>query len=115
EEQKKVYAIISNSIENKKGSLFFLDAPGGTGETFLLNLLLSKVRYNRDIALAVASRGIAATLLRGGRTAHSAFKLPPDLAKQENPTCNISRGTTKAKVLQDCELIIWDEATMSHK
>ncbi|ELU06956.1 hypothetical protein CAPTEDRAFT_59666, partial [Capitella teleta] len=63
EEQKKVYAIISNSIENKKGSLFFLDAPGGTGETFLLNLLLSKVRYNGDIALAVAPSGIAATLL----------------------------------------------------
>ncbi|ELU07835.1 hypothetical protein CAPTEDRAFT_59797, partial [Capitella teleta] len=63
EEQKKVYAIISNSIENKKVGLSFLDAPGGTGKTFLLDLLLSKVRYNGDIALAVASSGIAATLL----------------------------------------------------
>jgi ATP-dependent DNA helicase PIF1 len=59
--------------------------------------------------------GIAATLLEGGRTAHSAFKLPLDLGRREDPTCNISRGSAKAKILRDCQLIIWDEATMSHK
>ena len=47
---------------------------------FLTNLLLAKMRLKGQIALAVASSGIAATLLTGGRTAHSAFKLPLDVA-----------------------------------
>jgi len=45
-------------------------------KTFLINLLLAKVRYGGKIALAVASSGIAATLLVGARTAHYTFKLP---------------------------------------
>jgi hypothetical protein len=42
----------------------------------LYNLLLAKVRREGDIALAVASSGIAALLLEGGRTAHSRFMIP---------------------------------------
>ncbi|KAE9542286.1 hypothetical protein AGLY_003413 [Aphis glycines] len=55
---------------------FFLDAPGGTGKTFLINLLLAQIRSSGKVALAVASSGIAANLLSGGRTAHLTFKLP---------------------------------------
>ncbi len=51
--------------------LFFVDGPGGTGKTFLYNLILGRVRCERRIALVVASSGIAALLLDGGRTAHS--------------------------------------------
>ena len=36
---------------------------------------LAKFRYQKNIALAIASSGIAATPLDGGRTAHSALKL----------------------------------------
>ncbi|GFV33810.1 ATP-dependent DNA helicase, partial [Trichonephila clavipes] len=50
---------------------------------------LAKIRKDRNVALAVASSGIAATLLSGGRTAHSVFKLPLNLASEETPTCNI--------------------------
>lgn len=64
-------------------SLVFLDAPGGAGKTFLINLLLANVRQHKQIALVVASSGIAATLLEGGHTAHSAFKLPLNLAHTE--------------------------------
>ena len=49
----------------------FLDVPAGTGKTFLINLLLAKVRFDKKNVLAVASSGIAATVLEGGRTAHS--------------------------------------------
>ena len=42
----------------------FLDALGGTGKTFLINVLLTKVRFDKKKnALAVATSGIAATLL----------------------------------------------------
>lgn len=62
------------SINNNEGQILFLDAPGGTGKTFLINLLLAKVRYGGKIALAVASSSIAATILVEDRTAHSTFK-----------------------------------------
>uniref|UniRef100_A0A0L8FMJ1 ATP-dependent DNA helicase n=1 Tax=Octopus bimaculoides TaxID=37653 RepID=A0A0L8FMJ1_OCTBM len=90
-------------------------APGGTGKTFIINLISAKLQQNKQIALAVALSGIAATLLNGGHTAHSCFKLPLDLSKKEIATCNISHGTAKAKILTECKLIIWDEATMSYQ
>lgn len=108
-------AFLGGEVHHDHGSTFFIDAPGGTGKTFLLNLLLTKVRLTNNIALAVASSGIAATLLDGGRTAHSMFSLPLDLTRQEKPLCNIKKDSAKAKLLQNCKLIIWDEATMSHK
>ena len=52
---------------------------GGTGKTFLKNLLLQKVCQEKNVALVVASSEIAATLLHGGRTAQSMFCLLLDL------------------------------------
>ncbi|KAK7003156.1 hypothetical protein BgiMline_004587 [Biomphalaria glabrata] len=114
-DQRKAYDTIQNLITDKKGGIVFLDAPGGTGKTFLINLLLAKVRQQNKIALAVASSGIAATLLQGGRTAHSTFKLPLNLAHGDTPVCDISKDSGQAKILQICSLIVWDECTMSHK
>ena len=54
-------------------------------------------------------------MLPGGRTAHSALKLPLNLHSTETPTCNISKSSGMGKVLQQCKLIIWDECTMAHK
>jgi len=62
----------------------------------------------------VASSGIAATLMEGGRTAHSAFKLPIDIGKQETPSCTIKRNSGRGQVLKACKLIVWDECTMAH-
>ena len=115
DDQKHSYNSIMVSMENDRGGLFFIDAPCGTGKTFLIDLLLANVRQRQHIALAVASSGIAATLLDGGRTAHSMFKLPLDLTRNEQPLCCINKNSTKGKLLQTCKLIIWDEATMSHK
>lgn len=64
---------------------FFVDGPGGTGKTFLYTVLLAAVRARGGIALSVASSGIAALLLEGGRTAHSRFKIPIQL--DEASTC----------------------------
>ncbi|XP_045446150.1 uncharacterized protein LOC123654245 [Melitaea cinxia] len=91
-EQKIVYDQILSSVNSNEGKMFFLDAPGGTGKTFIINLLLAKVRSDRKIALAVASSGIAATLLKGGRTAHSTFKLPLKICSDDvSSVCNISK------------------------
>ena len=58
------------------GTSFFLDAVGGAGKTFCENLILSKLRSEGKIAVAVATSGIAATLLQGGKTAQGHLKLP---------------------------------------
>ncbi|GFV57130.1 ATP-dependent DNA helicase [Trichonephila clavipes] len=114
-EQKDIYNKILQRVELGEGGLFFLDAPGGTGKTFLFNLILAKIRKDCNVALAVASSGIAETLLSGGRRAHSVFKLPLNLASEETPTCNISKNSARGALLQQCKLIVWDECTMPHK
>ena len=68
-----------------------------------------------EIALAVASSGIAATLLPGGQTAHSTFQVPLNLAISDSPVCNISKGTGPAELHMTCKLIVYDECTMAHK
>ncbi|SGY12621.1 BQ5605_C011g06558 [Microbotryum silenes-dioicae] len=79
----------------------FVDAPGGTGKTFLEETVLARIRSEGTYAPAVASSGIAALLLPKGRTAHSRFKIPIDIF--DDSTC---QG-------QLAEL--WDEAPMQHR
>ncbi|OMP07463.1 DNA helicase PIF1, ATP-dependent [Corchorus olitorius] len=50
---------------------------------------------------------------RGGRTAHSRFKIP--LIVDEWSTCEIKRGTQLAFLLLQTSLIVWDEAPMIHR
>ncbi|XP_053597533.1 uncharacterized protein LOC128668478 [Microplitis demolitor] len=114
-EQKEAYESILNSIVSDSGRLFFLDAPGGTGKTFLINLLLAKIRSEKSIAIAVASSGIADTLIDGGKTAHSTFKLPLEMNHSDNILCNISKQSYMAHVIREAKLIVWDECTMVHK
>eukprot|EP00106_Octopus_bimaculoides_P000143 XP_014767585.1 PREDICTED: ATP-dependent DNA helicase pif1-like [Octopus bimaculoides] len=80
-----------------------------------MKFLLAEVRQHQDIVGAVASSGIAATLLPGGRTVHSTFKLPLNLAASKTPSCNISKSSDQGQVLRRCHLIVWDECTMAHK
>ncbi|XP_073532421.1 uncharacterized protein [Phyllobates terribilis] len=91
-DQRDAYNYILSFSETNKGGIVFIDAPGGTGKTFVINLLLAKFRQQKKIALAVASSGIAATLLKGGRTAHSTFKLPLNLSHSDSPVCNIAKA-----------------------
>ena len=63
--------------------------------------------------LCVASSGIAAILLTGGRTSHSRFKIP--LSIDEASSCYIIRGTPLADLILQTALIIWDEVPMQHR
>ncbi|OWY96667.1 Helitron helicase [Phytophthora megakarya] len=59
----------------------------GTGKSFLLEQMLAHVRLQKKVAIAVASSGIAATLLTGGHTAYSTFRIPLKLS--EFSTCSL--------------------------
>ena len=113
-DQQNAFSIIMQAVHDEKCSekMFFLNAPGGYGKTFLIEALLSTVRAMGEIALAVASSGIAAELLQGGRTAHSRFKIP--IPVNENSTCSISLQSNEAELLRRVSLIIWDEIMISH-
>ncbi|XP_075079941.1 uncharacterized protein LOC142165244 [Nicotiana tabacum] len=73
----------------------------------------TNIRSKDFIALATTSSGVAASILHGGRTAHSRFKIPIDI--DENFTCNISKQTALATLIQDSKLIVWDEVSMAKK
>ncbi|GKB63328.1 ATP-dependent DNA helicase PIF1-like protein [Tanacetum coccineum] len=82
-------------------------------KTFLYKTIMARLRSERMIVLAVASSGIASLLLPGERTAHSRFIIPLELMK--NSTCRIKQNTYLAELMQQVQLIIWDEAPMTHK
>ncbi|GBN03199.1 hypothetical protein AVEN_136525-1, partial [Araneus ventricosus] len=88
------------------------DGPAGIGKTFVYSTLLHTIRGRGDDVIPVASTGIAATLLIGGRTAHSVFKIPIDL--NATSTCNLKPNTKEADMLLKTKLIVWDEAPMTH-
>ena len=117
-EQRECFEIITNAItlhEQNPDSpaSFFLHGPAGTGKTFLYNVLCSHYSAQRKIVLCVASSGIAAQLLPGGRTAHSRFKIP--LTINQLAMSNISRNSALASLIQQTHLIIWDEVPMQHR
>uniref|UniRef100_A0A0A8ZWF2 ATP-dependent DNA helicase n=1 Tax=Arundo donax TaxID=35708 RepID=A0A0A8ZWF2_ARUDO len=111
--QRHIYDVIEQSALNGCGHTFFVYGHGGTGKTFLWNTLLNSIRGRGNIALAVASSGIAALLLPGGRTPHSRFKIPLNI--QEHSVCAIKKNTQLAELIQHTSLIIWDEAPVNHK
>ena len=114
-EQQVVMDKVMTMVDSGEGGLLFLDAPGGTGKTFLLNTILAKVRLAGKIALASASSGIAATLLVGGKTAHTTFGIPLKLQYIESPTSSINKGTNRAEMLKQASLIVIDECSALHR
>ncbi|XP_061515602.1 uncharacterized protein LOC133393679 [Anopheles gambiae] len=124
DEQRMVYETVTAAIDRQLATaasqanagdqrLFFLDGPGGTGKSFLVEKILAHVRRCGEIALATAASGIAALLLTGGKTVHSTFKLPLDL--NNHSTCSITVQSKRAEMLRQTALIVWDEASMSSR
>ncbi|GKE18153.1 ATP-dependent DNA helicase PIF1-like protein, partial [Tanacetum coccineum] len=84
-----------------------------TCKTFVWKTLSAAIRRRRDIVLNVASSGIAALLLPGGRTTHSRFAIPINV--NEDSTCCINIESDLAGLIRKTKLIIWDEAPMVNK
>ncbi|RCV21779.1 hypothetical protein SETIT_4G164800v2 [Setaria italica] len=97
DEQKAAYNEILTAVDRDGGGLFFVDGPGGTGKTFLYRALLATVP----------------SIMPGGRTAHSRFKIP--LRIDDGAICSFTKQSGTAKLLQATSLIIWDEASMTKR
>ena len=85
---------------------------GDMAKHFSLRLYSLQLRGMGKIALAVASSGIAAELLGGGRTAYSRFMIP--IPVNEESVCSNSLQSDIAKLIKRTSLIMWDEIMMNH-
>jgi len=108
--QEVIKMVDSAQHDRSQAHMIFADAPGGTGKTFTIRAKCAKLRNQNKIVVPVASSGIAAHLLPGGRTAHSRFSIPIPIEK----TCRIS-GSPIGELFRRTSLIIIDEASMLHR
>jgi hypothetical protein len=110
-EQREWFDEIIQHVLANKSQVFFVDGPRGAGKTFLYKALLARVRSKGLIAIATATSGIAASILPGGRTAHSRFKIPIKIG--DNSMCSFTKQSGTAELLRRASLIIWDEVAMT--
>ncbi|XP_071727805.1 uncharacterized protein [Rutidosis leptorrhynchoides] len=111
--QNQIYDRITTASLNEQTEHVFVYGHGGTGKTFSWKAIITALRSRGKIVLAVASSGIASLLLPSGRTAHSRFKLP--LVITDESMCNIKKNTHMTILLQNTDLIVWDEVPMNDK
>jgi hypothetical protein len=114
QDQRDAYDRIIYSVQNRSGGMFMIDGHGGTGKTFLYKVICSKLRSDGAIVLCIASSGIAALLLPGGRTAHSMFKIPIENLSSDS-ICGISKDSTRAELMRAAQCIVWDEIVPQHR
>ncbi|XP_048626856.1 ATP-dependent DNA helicase PIF1-like [Brassica napus] len=112
-DQQKVYDAVLKSVDERLGQLIFVSGAGGTGKTYLYRTIIARLRSVGKVVIPVATSGIAALLLPGGRTAHSRLKLPLNL--DDRSMCEIHKGSSLAALISKADLIIWDEAPMAHR
>ena len=119
--QKNIFDQVENKLRIRHlqnetfKNVMFIDASGGTGKTTLLNTIIVGMLKKGFNEVSIAHSGIAAILLKNGRTSHSLLKLPLHLKEFEQQYCNIKKETLEADFLKSIDLFIWDEATMSSK
>ena len=123
--QRDAVQRVQLSVTQGKGEMFLLQGAAGTGKTFTYQAMLSWCRSHRgvpaqgdthrpNIALAVASSGIAAMLLPGGRTSHNRFKFPLDLYPDDHHSvCKLTKEIED--LIRATDLIVFDEVVMANR
>lgn len=114
QEQKEVFNAVVDAALTNTPSQIFVDGKAGTGKTFLVNAICSKLRSLRHIVLPMATAASAALLYPGGRTTHSTFKVPVN-DNNEFLQSSISTDSPRAQLIKETSLIIWDEAPMANR
>ena len=108
-----MFETIIDRIRRKEGGLIFLDAPGGTGKTFTLNVIAAAIRTNDGTVASTAFTGVAANLLHEGRTTNGMFKIPCQV--YNGATCNVPAQSNLAKYLKEMDVGIINEGPMMNK
>ena len=115
-EQSKLFTVILQSVASAlngdppQARCFYIDAPGGSGKTYLFNKLAVQLRSSGHKVACAAWTGIAQTLLPEGRTVHTLFKLPVPVL--DTSSCRVPPTSKQAQLLRNCVAFIIDEASM---
>jgi hypothetical protein len=109
-EQRAAAEVISQAVADGKGGVHFIQASGGCGKSFWANGVSASLRVAGHTPVVVAASGLAANLLDGGRTAHSALGIPLEL--HESSWCSCDQSSKVAII--NSPVIFWDECSMVH-
>jgi hypothetical protein len=104
---------IIDHVRNRMRKVFFVDGLGGTGKTFLYKALIATVQSDGLIVVTIGTSGITASIMPGGHTTHSVFKIPIKI--NGSSMCNFSKQSDTADLLCRVALIIWDKIAMTKR
>jgi hypothetical protein len=107
-DQRRIFGCVTEAALMPAGrgaNLFYVDGPGGTGKTFMYNAIIEHINATDRHAIVVSSSGISAILLKGGRTAHSVFKIPISGLSFDS-VCGLSVNTRMAALIRTSALTI---------
>jgi len=100
-------------------NLFSINASGGCGKTYMINVFLHAVRRLGIITASVSSIGIGALQFDDGQTVHSMFRIPiqeetdvlhgDKLSSRLMKTLEDGHSSQRIAFLRACEVIVWDE------
>jgi hypothetical protein len=116
--QRSHFETITKAVLEGPGdgkNIFFLNAPAGSGKTFVTELMVQALRFKGRLVIPVASTGIAALLLEKGMNAHKCFSIPLQQEHSCSPSVSVACNPRPQMMdaFQDCDIIFWDEITMS--
>jgi len=98
------------SDDPARARVFYLDAPAGCGKTYVQETVRKYMQSQSRECIVACYTGIAASLIKGGRTLHNVFKLAVPLMESSVP--DITAQSAHAEWLRKCELLIVDKASM---
>ncbi len=111
EQRAALHQVTEAIASGQHCKVFALLASAGCGKTLFANGIAAYLRAQGLKVMCVAASALAAMLLTGGTTAHSALHIP--IPCHESSTCNLSGADRIA--LRHTALIIYDECSMVHE
>ena len=124
-EQATAFNLVKVYIDAKRPLLFHVNASAGCGKTYWANFVYDYARTLDNIAICVATTGIAALHFKNGRTGHSMFSIPIEMIQdliegirlQSSLLEKVNEGknSNRIQLLRACLLFFWDEISMLNK
>jgi ATP-dependent DNA helicase PIF1 len=109
-EQHEAMSDVLQAIDEPASTarLFKVLSSAGTGKSWFVNGITWQLRAQSRIVLNVAASALAATVLAGGRTAHSTFRIP--IPASSSSLCGVKAG--ERQLIREAAIIFYDEISM---
>ena len=109
-EQHEAMAEVLQAVDDtaSKPRLFSVLSSAGTGKSWFVNGVTWQLRSQSRVVLNVAASALAATVLTGGRTAHSTFRIP--IPASSSSLCGVK--ACERQLIREAAVIFYDEISM---